>query len=98
MTEVINCSNTLSYVSLFLFQIGNNQNCKNETSQVTGIDPLSKIQNLENELAEALEANDMYKTQLKRWVQVVDFVIRSIELFSFLNITSEIGYIIFTFQ
>ncbi|XWS56362.1 hypothetical protein CRYUN_Cryun09bG0079500 [Craigia yunnanensis] len=46
-------------------QIDNNQNCNNETSQVTGIDLLSKIQNLENELAEALEANDMYKTQLK---------------------------------
>ncbi|KAJ6428874.1 hypothetical protein OIU84_020510 [Salix udensis] len=30
-----------------------------------GLDSLSKIQLLENELAEALEANDMYKAQLK---------------------------------
>ncbi|XWS75241.1 hypothetical protein CRYUN_Cryun01aG0068600 [Craigia yunnanensis] len=46
-------------------QVYNNQNCYNEASQVTGVDLLSKIQNLENELAEALEANDMYKAQLK---------------------------------
>ncbi|XP_022765502.1 putative WEB family protein At1g65010, chloroplastic isoform X2 [Durio zibethinus] len=46
-------------------QVDNNQNCNNETSQVTGVDLLSKIQNLENELAEALEANDMYKSQLQ---------------------------------
>ncbi|OMO62820.1 Prefoldin [Corchorus olitorius] len=46
-------------------QADNNQNCNNETSQATGVDLLSKIQNLENELAEALEANDMYKAQLK---------------------------------
>ncbi|XP_031265219.1 myosin-11-like [Pistacia vera] len=31
-------------------------------------DTLSKIQSLENELAEALEANDMYKQQLKRFL------------------------------
>jgi len=36
-----------------------------------GLDSLSKIQLLENELAEALEANDMYKAQLKRLVQVL---------------------------
>ncbi|XVE75469.1 hypothetical protein DITRI_Ditri12bG0096100 [Diplodiscus trichospermus] len=46
-------------------QVVNNIKCNNETSQVTGVDLLSKIQNLENELAEALEANDMYKAQLK---------------------------------
>ncbi|KAG8480584.1 hypothetical protein CXB51_024529 [Gossypium anomalum] len=46
-------------------QVYNNQNCNNETSQVSGAELLSKIQNLENELAEALEANDMYKAQLK---------------------------------
>ncbi|TYH51149.1 hypothetical protein ES332_D10G254200v1 [Gossypium tomentosum] len=46
-------------------QVDNNQNCNNETSQVSGAELLSKIQNLENELAEALEANDMYKAQLK---------------------------------
>ncbi|GMI80571.1 hypothetical protein HRI_001726400 [Hibiscus trionum] len=46
-------------------QLDNNQNCNNETPQVSGIDLSSKIQNLENELAEALEANDMYKAQLK---------------------------------
>ena len=36
-----------------------------------GLDSSSKIQLLENELAEALEANDMYKAQLKRSVQVL---------------------------
>ncbi|KAL4291644.1 hypothetical protein GQ457_14G022180 [Hibiscus cannabinus] len=47
-------------------QVGNNQNFNNETPQVSGgVDLLSKIQNLENELAEAQEANDMYKAQLK---------------------------------
>ncbi|GMI86950.1 hypothetical protein HRI_002364300 [Hibiscus trionum] len=47
-------------------QVDNNQNCNNESPQVSeGVDLLSKIQNLENELAEAQEANDMYKAQLK---------------------------------
>ncbi|KAK6271079.1 hypothetical protein POUND7_008177 [Theobroma cacao] len=46
-------------------QIDKSQNCNNETSQDKGVDLLSKIQNLDNELAEALEANDMYKNQLK---------------------------------
>ncbi|XP_039023567.1 cingulin-like isoform X2 [Hibiscus syriacus] len=47
-------------------QVNNNQNCNNETPQVSGvIDLSSKIQNLENELAEAQEANEMYKAQLK---------------------------------
>ncbi|XVF23469.1 hypothetical protein REPUB_Repub13aG0041600 [Reevesia pubescens] len=46
-------------------QVDDNKNCNNETSQVKGVDLLSKIQNLESELAEALEANDMYKAQLK---------------------------------
>ncbi|KAL4388507.1 hypothetical protein GQ457_09G028300 [Hibiscus cannabinus] len=45
-------------------QVDNNQNCNNESPQVSGIDLSSKIQRLENELAEALEANDMYKAQL----------------------------------
>lgn len=45
--------------------VDKNQNCNNETSQVTEADLLSRIQNLENELAEALEANEMYKAQLK---------------------------------
>ena len=58
---------------------------------------MSKIRNLENELAEALEENDMYKVQLKRWVQVVDFLIHNIELFDFLNLTPEIGYPVFSF-
>lgn len=93
--EETNCSNTLYYFS-FLFQIDKSQNCNNETSQDKGVDLLSKIQNLDNELAEALEANDMYKNQLKRWVNVVDFLIDNVELFVFLNLTSEIGYIIFT--
>ncbi|XP_020540218.1 CAP-Gly domain-containing linker protein 1 isoform X2 [Jatropha curcas] len=35
------------------------------SSTVMGIDPSLKIEQLENELAETLEANDMYKTQLK---------------------------------
>lgn len=66
----INCLQRLSdlmFLSpVFSFQVDNNKNCNNETSQVSGAELLSKIQNLENELAEALEANDMYKAQLKR--------------------------------
>ncbi|KAK8999297.1 hypothetical protein V6N11_070472 [Hibiscus sabdariffa] len=46
-------------------QVDNNQNCNNETPQVSGVDLSSKNQKLENELAEALEANGMYKAQLK---------------------------------
>lgn len=37
-------------------------------------DLLSKVQSLENELADALEANDMYKSQLQRWVFVTDIM------------------------
>ncbi|XP_022745383.1 flagellar attachment zone protein 1-like isoform X2 [Durio zibethinus] len=46
-------------------QVDNNQNWSNEASQVKGVHLLSKIQNLQNDLAEALEANDMYKAQIK---------------------------------
>ncbi|WCJ19220.1 hypothetical protein M5689_001517 [Euphorbia peplus] len=42
--------------------------CVPKVSPDTGTDPLSKIQMLENELAEALEANDMYKVQLKSFL------------------------------
>ncbi|KAK8662241.1 hypothetical protein V6N13_091827 [Hibiscus sabdariffa] len=49
-------------------QVDNNQNCNNETPQVSGVDLSSKNQKLENELAEALEANGMYKAQLKSHV------------------------------
>ncbi|GLT88808.1 hypothetical protein SLE2022_068170 [Rubroshorea leprosula] len=38
------------------------------SSHVIGFDPISKIQYLENELAEALEANDMYKAQLRSFL------------------------------
>ena len=69
-----------------MFQAVNQQNCNTESPQFIGV-----------ELAEALEENDMYKVQLKRWVQVVDFLIHNIELFDFLNLTSEIGYMVFTF-
>ncbi|GMH13288.1 hypothetical protein Nepgr_015129 [Nepenthes gracilis] len=43
--------------------------CMNASgSEAERADYLSKIQSLENELAEALEANDMYKTQLRRFL------------------------------
>ena len=40
--------------------------------QMSGVqitDHLSKVRSLENELAEALEANDMYKAQLRRYAK-----------------------------
>ncbi|TXG49400.1 hypothetical protein EZV62_025275 [Acer yangbiense] len=46
--------------------VDNKQNYNLESSKAIEIDSLSKIQSLENELAEAMEANDMYKAQLKR--------------------------------
>ncbi|KAH7547815.1 hypothetical protein JRO89_XS14G0019800 [Xanthoceras sorbifolium] len=45
--------------------VDDKQNYNLGSSQAIEIDSLSKIQSLENELAEALEANDMYKAQLK---------------------------------
>ncbi|XP_057989354.1 uncharacterized protein LOC110662379 isoform X2 [Hevea brasiliensis] len=56
---------------LKLSQVDNKQNCAPGDSTVMGIDSLSKIQLLESELAEALEANDMYKTQLKSFLSEV---------------------------
>lgn len=49
----------------------NEQSLGARNSQSTEIDPLLKIQSLENELAEALEANDMYKSQLKSMLSQV---------------------------
>ncbi|XP_015583817.1 CAP-Gly domain-containing linker protein 1 isoform X2 [Ricinus communis] len=43
-------------------------NCAPGSSQVIGIEYLSKLQLLETKLAEALEANDMYKVQLKSFL------------------------------
>ncbi|KAF2318447.1 hypothetical protein GH714_007786 [Hevea brasiliensis] len=51
-----------------LLQVDNKQNCAPGDSTVMGINSLSKIQLLESELAEALEVNDMYKTQLKSFL------------------------------
>ncbi|KAK2634141.1 hypothetical protein Ddye_028933 [Dipteronia dyeriana] len=45
--------------------VDNKQNYNFESSKAIEIDSLSKIQSLENELAEAMEANDMYKAQVK---------------------------------
>ncbi|CBI30188.3 unnamed protein product, partial [Vitis vinifera] len=39
---------------------------QDKNSHAVGVDPVSKVQLLENELAEALEANKKYKVQLKR--------------------------------
>lgn len=46
-------------------QVGTKSNFNTGNAPGIGLDSLSKIQLLENELAEALEANDMYKAQLK---------------------------------
>ncbi|CAK7325355.1 unnamed protein product [Dovyalis caffra] len=46
-------------------QAGTKSNFNSGNIPVIGANTLSKIQQLENELAEALEANDMYKAQLK---------------------------------
>lgn len=46
-------------------QVGMKSNFNTGNAPGIGLDSLSKIQLLENELAEALEANDMYKAQLK---------------------------------
>ncbi|XP_011031590.1 PREDICTED: centrosome-associated protein CEP250-like isoform X1 [Populus euphratica] len=46
-------------------QVGTKSNINTGNAPGIGLDSLSKIQLLENELAEALEANDMYKAQLK---------------------------------
>ncbi|KAF8396495.1 hypothetical protein HHK36_018118 [Tetracentron sinense] len=43
-----------------------NYHFHNGSPQMIGVDPVAKIQMLENELADALEANNMYKFQLKR--------------------------------
>lgn len=45
--------------------VDDKQNCNGNGSHALEFDPISKIQSLENELAEALEANDMYKSQLR---------------------------------
>lgn len=37
-------------------------------------DPLLKIRLLEIELAEAFEANGMYKEQIKRWVKLSSLI------------------------
>ena len=50
---------------------------KSSTIAEPVFDPMTKIQLLENELAEALEANDMYKSQLKRLV-ISSFLIPSV--------------------
>jgi len=34
----------------------------------SGVDLIAKVQLLENELAEAMEASNKYKIQLQRWV------------------------------
>lgn len=46
-------------------QVGTKSNFNTGNAPGIGLESLSKIQLLENELAEALEANDMYKAQLK---------------------------------
>ncbi|KAF8397769.1 hypothetical protein HHK36_016691 [Tetracentron sinense] len=51
---------------LNLSEDDSNYHMQNGCPQVTGIEPVSKIQLLESELADALEANNMYKIQLNR--------------------------------
>ncbi|GAY54464.1 C2 NT-type domain-containing protein [Citrus sinensis] len=46
-------------------QVDDEKHCNLGRSQDVETDLLSKVQSLENELADALEANDMYKSQLK---------------------------------
>ncbi|XP_065870568.1 uncharacterized protein [Euphorbia lathyris] len=51
--------------TLKLSEVFVKSDCVPKISPDMETDPLSKVQLLENELAEALEANDMYKAQLK---------------------------------
>ncbi|GAV86686.1 NT-C2 domain-containing protein, partial [Cephalotus follicularis] len=54
-----------SSLLFLLLQVDNGQHYGPGSSQVTGVDPWSKIQFLEDELSAALEANGMYRAQLK---------------------------------
>lgn len=64
----VNTIALLNFQFLFsYFQVENKIHDHKERSQIiVGSDLISKIQLLETELAEALEANNMYKSQLKR--------------------------------
>ncbi|XP_038689399.1 centrosome-associated protein CEP250-like [Tripterygium wilfordii] len=46
--------------------VDNQENCNTRSSPIMGVDPLLKIQILEDKLADAMEANDLYKIQLQR--------------------------------
>ncbi|KDO45170.1 hypothetical protein CISIN_1g042747mg [Citrus sinensis] len=62
-------------------QVDDEKHCNLGRSQDVETDLLSKVQSLENELADALEANDMYKSQLKRWKQWF-LLVMSVNMFS----------------
>ncbi|RVX11785.1 hypothetical protein CK203_009421 [Vitis vinifera] len=61
---------------------------QDKNSHAVGVDPVSKVQLLENELAEALEANKKYKVQLKRWAYILWFLAAPVVVSLFL-----VGYV-----
>lgn len=63
------------------FQDNNGEHANAATSPKIAVDTVSKITYLERELAEALEANHMYKAQLKRLVlEIFSYTLQSIYL------------------
>ena len=58
----------LIFIFFYSFQGDEKNGLHDKNSHAVGGDLVSKIQLLENELDEALEANKKYKVQLKRWV------------------------------
>ncbi|XWS66249.1 hypothetical protein CRYUN_Cryun05aG0183400 [Craigia yunnanensis] len=69
LEEALGTQEALLKSELADIQADNQQNCNTESPQFLGV-----------ELAEVLEENDMYKTQIKRCVQVVDFLIQKIRI------------------